>query len=77
MHIDVRGQERKFTRDTTLTNLLKSPAIMVSGVSTIFSSSDPDELRHRLKMLLQEKHAGNNSNIIYEEIIAIVDKLLE
>ena len=28
-------------------------------------------------MLLQEKHDGNNSNSIDEEIVAIVDKLLE
>ena len=42
----------------------KSPDIMVfaSGVSkTIFLSSDPNELCDRLKLLLQEKHAGNNS----------------
>ena len=44
---------------------------------TIFLSSDPDELCNRLKLLLQEKHAGNNSDIINHEIIAIVYKLLE
>ena len=51
---------------------------MASGVSqTIFLSSDADELCDRLKLLLQEKHAGNNSNLINDEIVAIVDKLLE
>ena len=51
---------------------------MASGVSkTIFLSSDPDDLCDRLKLLLQEKQAGNNSNIINEEIIVIVDKLLK
>ena len=51
---------------------------MASGISkTIFLSSDPDELCNRLKILLQEKHAGNNSDIINQEIVAIVDKLLE
>ena len=30
-----------------------------------------------LKKLLQEKQAGNNSNIINDEIVFIVDKLLE
>ena len=35
------------------------------------------KLCDRLKLLLQEKHAGNNSDIINEEIVAIVDKLLE
>ena len=63
---------------STLIKLLKSPTIITSGVpKTIFLSSDPNEHCDRLKLLLQEKHAGNNSNIINEEIIAIVDKLFE
>ena len=52
--------------------------VSASGVSkTIFLSSDPDELCARLKLLLHEIHAGNNSDIINQEIVAIVDKLLE
>ena len=80
MHFDIKAQGNKSTRDRTLIRLLKSPGLLVSasGVSkTIFLSSDPDELCNRLKLLLQERHGGNNSNIINEEIIAIVDKLLE
>ena len=80
MHFDLKTQGNKSTRDRTLIKLLKSPGLMVSasGVSkTIFLSSDPDELCIRLKLLLQEKHAGNNSDIINDEIVAIVDKLLE
>ena len=58
--------------------LLESPAIMASGIlKTIILSSNPDELCDRLKLLLQERHAGNNSDIINNEIVAIVDKLLE
>ena len=80
MHFDVKKIGNKSTRDRTLIKLLKSPGLMISasGVSkTIFLSSDPDELCERLKLLLQEKHAGNNSDIINQEIVAIVDKLLE
>ena len=80
MHFDMKAAGNKSVRDRTLINLLKSPGLIVSasGVSkTIFLSSDPDELCNRLKLLLQEKHAGNNSDIINEEIVAIVDKLLE
>ena len=52
--------------------------VSASGVSkTIFLSSDPNELCDRLKLLLQEKHAGNNSDIINDEIVALIDKLLE
>ena len=77
MHFDLKAQGNKSTRDRTLTKLPKSPAITASGISTIFISSDPDELCNRLKLLVQEKHAGNNSNIINQEIVTIVDKLLE
>ena len=78
MHFDERRVGNKSTRDKTLLKLLNSPTIKASGISkTISLSSDPNELCDRLKLLLQEKHAGNNSNIIDEEIIAIIDKLLE
>ena len=79
MHFDQKAAGNKSTRDKTLIKLLKSPRFMVSasGVSnTIILSSDPDELCDRLNLLLQEKHAGNNSDII-NEIVGIVDKLLE
>ena len=80
MHFDPRASGNKSTRDRKLIKLLNSPGLIVSasGVSkTIFLSSDPDELCDRLKLLLQERHAGNNSDIINHEIVAIVDKLLE
>ena len=80
MHFDPKASGNKSTRDRKLLELLNSPGLLVSasGVSkTIFLSSDPNELCDRLKLLLQEKHAGNNSDIINDEIIAIIDKLLE
>ena len=80
MNFDAKAVGNKSTRDKTLIKLLKSPVLIVSasGVSkTIFLSSDPDELCDRLILLLQEKHAGNNSDIINDELVAIVDKLLE
>ena len=80
MHFDPKASGNKSTRDRKLIKLLNSPGLIVSasGVSkTIFLSSDHNELCDRLKLLLQEKHAGNNSDIINEEIVTIVDKLLE
>ena len=69
---------RKSDRDKSMIKLLKSPAIMASGIPIIITlSTGPDELCKRLKLLLQEKHAGNNSDLTNKEIIAIVDKLLE
>ena len=78
MNFDKSRVGNKSTRDRTLISLLNSPAIMASGVSnTIFLTSDANELCDRLRLLLQEKNAGNNSDIINDEIVAIVDKLLE
>ena len=77
MHFDVRGIGNKSNRDRTLIKLLKSPAILASGVSTIFLSFDLNEFCDRLKLLFYEKHGGNNSNIFNEEMVVILDKLLE
>ena len=78
MNYDIKSTGRPSTRRNSMIRLLDQPAIMASGISkTIILSSDPNELCDRLKLLLQEKHAGNNSDIINDEIVAIVDKLLE
>ena len=78
VNFDLKAQGRKSTRDSTLVKLLKSPSLIVfaSGVSTKVLSSNPNKFCDRLKLLLQEKQAGNNSDIINEEV-AIVDNLLE
>ena len=78
MIFDAKAQGNKSTRDRTLIKLFISPKKMASGISkTIILSSNPNELCDRLKLLLQEKHGGSNSNLIDEEIITIIDKLLE
>ena len=78
MHYDVRGIGNESTRDRTLIKVLKAPAIMDSGISKIiFLSSDSDELCIRLKLVLQEKHAGNNLKVIDKEVFTILEKLLE
>ena len=83
MHFDVKYPGNKRTKDRSLIGFLKSPGIIVaaSGVSsshrTRFLSPDPNELCDRLNLLLQEKQAGNISDITNKEIVAIVDKRLE
>ena len=47
------------------------------GFPTRLLSSNPNELSDSLKLLLQEKQAGNSSDILNEEIMAIADRLLE
>ena len=71
-------RKEKSDRDKSIVRLLKLPAIMASGISNIIIlSSDPDALCNRLRLILQEIQAGNNSDLINKEIVAIVDKLLE
>ena len=78
MNYDTKSKGRPSVRHNSMIRLLNQPAIMASGFSkTIILSSDPNELCDRLRLLLQEKHGGDNSNLIDEEIVAIVDKLLE
>ena len=51
---------------------------MASGVSTFFFlPQNPNELCGTLKLSLQEVQDVRISDIIKEEIVAIVDKLLE
>ena len=77
MNYDTKSIRRPSIRHNSIVKILESPAIMASGVTTIFLSENPNELWDRLKLLIQEKLGGNNSNIINDEIVAIVDKLLE
>ena len=77
MYSDVKAAGIKSTRDRTLINLTKSPAIMASGISMIFLAENSNEPCDRLKFLLQQKQAANNSNIFKDKIVAIVDKFLE
>ena len=78
MNYDTKSTGRPSVRHNSVVKILNSPAIMASGVSNVMIlSSDPDELCDRLRVLLQEIHAGNNSDLINDEIVAIVDKLLE
>ena len=80
MNFDLKAHGNESTRDRMLIKLFKSPGVTVSasGVSnTNFLPSDPNELCDRLSLLLQEKQAGNNSDIINQKNAAFADKLLE
>ena len=50
---------------------------MASRNSTIFLPSDLDQISDRWKFLREEKQAGNKTDIVNDEIVARVDKLLE
>ena len=78
MIFNIKQKGNKSNRDKSIIRLLKSPAIIASGISkTIFLSENPNQLYDRMRLLLQEKHGGNNSDLNNVEIIASVDKLLE
>ena len=73
MKFDIKQKGRK----SPVIRVLKSHATMALGILTTFLLFDPKALRDRLKLLIQQKPAGNNSGLITEKVVAIVDKLLE
>ena len=77
MKFNTKHKRRKSPTDESVIRLLKSPAIMALGISTKFLKTDPSELCDRINLLLQEKQAGNHSDLFIVEIVAILDKLLK
>ena len=78
LNYDTKSTGQSSIRHSSFIKILESPAVLVSGISkTIFLPSDRDELCNKLKFLLQEKHGGKNSDLINDEIVVIIDKLLE
>ena len=77
MKFDTEQKGRPSIREKSMIKFLNSPAIMAFGISTIFLRENPNGLGDRLKLLLQEKQPGNNSDIINDEIVAILYNLLE
>ena len=63
-------------RDKSVIRLFTSPAIMASGISTLVLPETLGKLCDGLKILLQEKQAGNNSITINGKLVAIADRLL-
>ena len=76
MHSDIHAKG-KSSRDKNLKNYFNKRAILASGLETNFLSENPNELCDRLRLLLQEEQAGNISDMINQEMVAIFDKLLE
>ena len=77
MNFDFKQKARPSNRDKSMKKVLNSPATMASGISTIFLPENLIDLCDKLKILIHEKQAGNNSNIFNEEIVAIVEKVFE
>ena len=71
-----QGQSQGFT-GSGLNGEYSRSSTRSSTQQYIFLPSDPDELVDQLKLLYFEKVGGNDSFLINEQIIAIIDKLLE
>ena len=67
----------KSNRDKSLIELLITPAITASGISTEFLPENSKELCDGIELLQQQKPARKNSDINSEKIIATVDNLSE
>ena len=69
MYFDVKALGNKSTGDKSLEKLFKSPGLKISASgssNTIILSSNPNELCNRLRLLVQEEQAGNNSGLFNE-----------
>ena len=77
MYFDIKALGNKNTREKISVRLPQSPSIMASSFSSIFLSEKANEHYDRIKLLLQQKQAGNNSKLINEEIVVVADKLLQ
>ena len=77
MNFNIKQVGRKSPRVGSFKKIVESPAIIASEITTIFLTFNPNQLCHRLKLLIQEKKAAKVSDIINEEIKAIADNLLE
>ena len=77
MDFDEKVSGNKNTRDKSLIRLLKLPAVMVSGISIIFLPESTNGHCVRLKLLLQEKPAGNSPNTFNAESVPLAYTLLE
>ena len=71
-----QGQSQGFT-GSGLNGETSRSSTRSSTQQYIFLPSDPDEVVDQLKLLYFEKVGGNDSFLINEQIIAIIDKLLE
>ena len=77
MHF-VTSRTNKSERDRNLLeNYFNERAILASELKNFFLSENPSELCDRLKLIKQEKRAGNISDVINQERVAIFDILLE
>ena len=74
---DTNNGDKKSDRRKLILPLRSIREVKGRWLGIVFLSSDPKELVDRLNLLHPEKRAGNDSKIINEEIIAIVEKLYE
>ena len=76
-HFNTRATGKGNRDRNLIKNYFNERAVLASGLKTIFLSDNPNELCDRLKFLIQEKRAGNNSDMINQEMVVIISKLLE
>ena len=77
MLFDIRSRSKRLRVRDLKKNYFNKRGIFASGLQTIFLLGNPNELCDKLNLLVLEKRAGNNSNIIKEEFVAKINKLLQ
>ena len=77
MHFNTRATGKSNRHKNLIKNYYNTRAILASELKIIFLSGNPNELCERLKLLIQEKRADNDSGMTNQEMVAIIDELLE
>ena len=78
MLFDIHTKGKSFSDKNLIENYFKKSALLASGIQEIvFLPENSNELCTRLRLIISEKRAGNDTNKFDSEIIAIFDKLLE
>ena len=69
MTFDIKQKRRQSNKDKYPIKLLKSLANMVSGISTIILSSDPNDLCGREKIIMHEKQTDNYCKLMKKVLL--------
>ena len=78
MHFDIHAKSKSFRDKNLKKNFYNKRVLLGSDLQKgIFLSVNPDEICNRLRLIIQEKRAGNDANRFDSGVIPIVDKLLD
>ena len=78
MHFDIHANGKSYRDKNLIKYYYDKRALPASGFQEIFFlSENPNELCNSIRLIIQEKQCGNDSNRFDSEIYAIIDEFLK